>query len=333
MTWTLAPAVILAVLALASKKVWDNYRYSPSGDDPRRARVLVVGEQFKWNFVYPGPDGKLGRYLMWPKLTDEKWSNPDGSGKPFEFPSGSGITGPAQLPTAEAITAIKNYIDQINPMGKDFTDPDGRDDNWVKEAGSRDLILPKNRPIEINLSSKDVIHDFFLPNFRVKLDAVPGMRGIIDFTAVDSSTNHEKPTYRKCTADELLTLSKDPAYSKLTLVLTKETGAPFYKPRRGAGYYRLATKDGDTIATDQTVLSTDIAQQIKDAGITDVTVYIPWRWDLVCEELCGQGHTTMQANVRIVENEEYEAMKLDQPYAAPTAAPVATAAAPSGAGH
>ncbi len=37
-------------------------------------------------------------------------------------------------------------------------------------------------PIHIYLSSKDVIHDFFLPNFRVKLDAVPGMKGLIPFT-------------------------------------------------------------------------------------------------------------------------------------------------------
>ena len=40
---------------------------------------------------------------------------------------------------------------------------------------TRRLTLPKGRPIEIVLSSKDVIHDFFLPNFRVKQDAVPGM--------------------------------------------------------------------------------------------------------------------------------------------------------------
>src|SRR5207253_9794709 len=38
MTWTIAPAIILAVLALFSKKVWDNYRYSPSSERSEERR-------------------------------------------------------------------------------------------------------------------------------------------------------------------------------------------------------------------------------------------------------------------------------------------------------
>src|SRR5207302_10375334 len=48
----------------------------------------------------------------------------------------------------------------------------------------RPIILPVGTPIAVRLSSKDVIHDFFLPNFRVKLDALPGMYGRLNFTAV-----------------------------------------------------------------------------------------------------------------------------------------------------
>src|SRR5215213_4125446 len=73
MAWTLAPAVILIILALATKRVWDGYRYSKDANDPGRAQVLVVGEQFKWNFVFPGPDGKLGTYLAYPKPADAKY--------------------------------------------------------------------------------------------------------------------------------------------------------------------------------------------------------------------------------------------------------------------
>ena len=51
MAWTIAPSIILAILALASKRVWDNFRYSPDMDDPGRAKVLVIGEQFKWNII------------------------------------------------------------------------------------------------------------------------------------------------------------------------------------------------------------------------------------------------------------------------------------------
>ena len=48
-----------------------------------------------------------------------------------------------------------------------------------------------------------------------------------------------------------------------------------------------------------------IAGKLKDAGIKQVTAYLPGYWDLVCEELCGQGHYTMQAKVVVVDNAEY----------------------------
>ena len=73
MAWTLAPAVILAGLAVANKGVWDRLRFNPDENHPDKATILVIGQQFKWNVIYPGPDGKLGRYLIFPKPTDTKW--------------------------------------------------------------------------------------------------------------------------------------------------------------------------------------------------------------------------------------------------------------------
>ena len=58
-----------------------------------------------------------------------------------------------------------------NPLGIDKTDPDADDDVVV----ANELHLPVNRPALIKLSSKDVIHDFFIPEFRIKQDAVPGL--------------------------------------------------------------------------------------------------------------------------------------------------------------
>jgi cytochrome c oxidase subunit 2 len=40
---------------------------------------------------------------------------------------------------------------------------------------SNQLYLPKDRPVYFNIRSKDVIHDFWVPAFRVKVDAVPGI--------------------------------------------------------------------------------------------------------------------------------------------------------------
>jgi cytochrome c oxidase subunit 2 len=45
------------------------------------------------------------------------------------------------------------------------------------------LYIPVGQPVVVQLSSKDVIHSFFLPNFRIKMDAVPGMVTSLYFEA------------------------------------------------------------------------------------------------------------------------------------------------------
>lgn len=44
-----------------SMPVWDWYKNKPPGEGKERCEIRVVGEQFQWNFHYPGPDGKFGR--------------------------------------------------------------------------------------------------------------------------------------------------------------------------------------------------------------------------------------------------------------------------------
>lgn len=58
-----------------------------------------------------------------------------------------------------------------NVFGIDLTDPAAQDD----VLSYTELRLPLNRAIMLQLRSKDVIHSFFIPYFRVKMDAVPGM--------------------------------------------------------------------------------------------------------------------------------------------------------------
>lgn len=65
-----------------------------------------------------------------------------------------------------------NLIDlQINPLGLDRSDPAAMDDVTTLNQ----LYLPVNRPIIVMLRSKDVIHSFAVPEFRVKQDAIPGL--------------------------------------------------------------------------------------------------------------------------------------------------------------
>src|ERR671923_561396 len=44
-----------------------------------------------------------------------------------------------------------------------------------KEIASPQLYLPANTPVNFTVQSKDVIHDFWVPAFRMKIDAVPGI--------------------------------------------------------------------------------------------------------------------------------------------------------------
>ena len=60
---------------------------------------------------------------------------------------------------------------QSNPLGLDRSDPAAKDDITTVNQ----LYLPVNRPIIVRLRSKDMIHSFGVPEFRVKQDAIPGL--------------------------------------------------------------------------------------------------------------------------------------------------------------
>jgi cytochrome c oxidase subunit 2 len=62
-------------------------------------------------------------------------------------------------------------VDASNPIGLDLNDPTAKDDILTVNQ----LHFPVNRKIRVRLTSLDVLHSFFLPEFRVKQDAVPGM--------------------------------------------------------------------------------------------------------------------------------------------------------------
>jgi cytochrome c oxidase subunit 2 len=66
----------------------------------------------------------------------------------------------------------------LNFIGLDETDPNMKDD-----AVHSVLAIPVNRPVELALRSKDVIHNFWVPQLRFKQDLVPGMVIKVHFTA------------------------------------------------------------------------------------------------------------------------------------------------------
>ncbi|MBS1557468.1 MAG: cytochrome c oxidase subunit II [Bacteroidetes bacterium] len=131
-TWTVIPAVVLALLILKGLRVWGDI----TGPASKEAVVIeMIGQQFAWTARYPGvKDRELGHH---------------------------------------------NYklIDASNEFGLDLTDKNSFDD-----FKSLTLYLPKGKEVLLKIRAKDVIHSVFLPHFRVKMDAVPGMQTQFKFT-------------------------------------------------------------------------------------------------------------------------------------------------------
>jgi len=70
--------------------------------------------------------------------------------------------------------------EEENYIGLDASDPAAADD--IVTYG--ELMLPKGRQALIHLTTRDVIHSFSLPEFRVKQDAIPGMSIPVNFTPI-----------------------------------------------------------------------------------------------------------------------------------------------------
>ncbi len=99
--------------------------------------VRVYGQQFIWNFWYPGADGVYGK-------------------------------------------RHNELISASNPLGIDKTDVSAKDD--IVTTGS--MRVPVNRPVIVEVSSKDVIHNFAMPSMRIAHDAIPGSLIPIWFTPI-----------------------------------------------------------------------------------------------------------------------------------------------------
>ena len=93
-------------------------------------------------------------------------------------------------------TDIKLIDLQNNPLGLDRSDPAAKDDVTTLNQ----LYLPAHKPIIVKLRSKDVIHSFNVPEFRVKQDAIPGLTIPIwfvpDVTTAEMRTRTGNPEFQ-----------------------------------------------------------------------------------------------------------------------------------------
>lgn len=143
-TWTVIPAIVLALLIFSGLRAWNDIT-SPASKDA--VVIEVIGQQFFWSVRYPGvKDKELGQH---------------------------------------------NYkmIDAVNEFGLDLSDKNTYDDFKASE-----LHLPKGKEVLLKIRAKDVLHSVFLPHFRLKMDAVPGVQTHFKFTPTKTTAEMREET-------------------------------------------------------------------------------------------------------------------------------------------
>jgi cytochrome c oxidase subunit 2 len=93
----------------------------------------------------------------------------------FRLPGKDGVLGKSDTRNVSA----------ENPFGLDPNDSNGKDDILIE---ADDLHLQLGKPVKVLLRSIDVLHDFYVPQFRAKMDMVPGMVTYFWFTPTRTGT-------------------------------------------------------------------------------------------------------------------------------------------------
>ncbi|MBV44806.1 MAG: cytochrome-c oxidase [Rhodobiaceae bacterium] len=113
--------------------------------------ALLAPGLMVWNDYVNPPDDAIPVEVM-----GQQWS------WSFRLPGEDGILG----------TSDARNINPENPFGLNPKDPNGQDDILLE---GDDLHLLVDKPVKVLLRSIDVLHDFYVPQFRAKMDLVPGM--------------------------------------------------------------------------------------------------------------------------------------------------------------
>lgn len=186
------------------------------------------------------------------------------------YPGADGIFGRTDI----------NLVSAENPLGLDReNDPNAKDDIFTVN----NLNFPVGKPVIIYLTSKDVIHSFALPLFRVKQDAIPGERIPLWFVPVLTTKEiQERMAWEMPTTDSV---------TSTNIIVMAE-----YRDQAGT----IVANKGD-------LLTDDLMAALRNAGIGTIRVSQDVPTEIACAQLCGLGHYRMRGAVNSMTQAEFDA--------------------------
>ena len=126
--------------------------------------VMLAPGLFVWNQFITVPDDAVEVEVMGQQW---QWS--------YRYPGADGVMG----------TSHAANIDSDNTFGLNPNDANGQDDILIE---GDELHLQLGKPVKVLLRSIDVLHDFYVPEFRAKMDLVPGLVTSFWFTPIRTGT-------------------------------------------------------------------------------------------------------------------------------------------------
>ncbi|MCC9166123.1 cytochrome c oxidase subunit II [Pontibacter harenae] len=168
--WT--TMIVIGIVFVITQILLFVYAYKYKHDDNKRAYYYSHNNKLEivWTLIPAVVMALLvfAGWKTWSKITSAAPQNAEVveiMGKQFNwlvrYPGADGKLGVAR----------HTLIDATNDFGVDFSDRNSLDDI----INPLQIHVPKGKPVLLKIRSRDVIHSVFLPHFRVKMDAVPGM--------------------------------------------------------------------------------------------------------------------------------------------------------------
>lgn len=178
-------------------------------------------------------------------------------------------------------TDLKLVDETENPIGLDRSHADAKDDI----VALNQMHAPVDKPVIVRLTSKDVIHSFWIPMLRVKQDVVPGMEIPIWFQA--THTTEEVRAHMARLVQVAPEGSGDESFIKA-----------MSSQRLMKAYATLAAGD---------YIDEETLPVLRQAGITEIEIGPADPIEIQCAQLCGMNHFSMRGFFTVETQEEFDA--------------------------